>query len=185
MPAERRTTRSLKVWSAPVRILHAGLIAAMLVAWFSVDASSQLHEAAGYMALTVVAVRVAIGLFGKGRERLADFVRGPRRVARYLRLAMSAQAPRHVGHNPLGGWMALALTTTVSAIALTGALFTTDRYWGSQALAQWHAALAWLFFGLVCLHVAGVVIMSLVHRENLIVAMLDGRKRPPQGSDLA
>ena len=180
---EAREARTRAVWSAPVRVLHGLLIAAMFVAWFSVDASSRVHELAGYLALSVVAARFAMGLTGSAHARFADFVRGPRAVVAYLRLVVHAKAPRHLGHNPLGGWMVLALMATVTAIAVTGALFTTDRFWGSAVLAQWHGVLAWLFAALVAMHVAGVVVTSFLHRENLIAAMLDGKKRPPQGND--
>jgi cytochrome b len=66
----------------------------------------------------------------------------------------------------------------VGATALTGWLQTTDAFWGSDLMEDLHEALATLILGLVALHLGGVLLASLRHGENLVHAMLDGRKRP-------
>ena len=57
-----------------------------------------------------------------------------------------------------------------------GALYVTDRFWGEAWMIRLHAVSTWAFVALIPLHVAGVVHASFKHRENLVRAMIDGRK---------
>jgi len=85
---------------------------------------------------------------------------------------------RFIGHNPLGGWMIVALLIIIAAAGLSGWLYTTDAYWGVKWVADLHEALSDILLGLVALHLGGVALASFRHRENLVAAMLHGRKRP-------
>jgi len=177
----------IPVWDVAVRVLHWTLACAITVAWTStldIGVPSDWHECAGYTALACVALRVLWGFTGGRHARFADFIRGPRATWRYAMQVRQGMAPRHIGHNPLGGWMVVALLLSVAVITLVGWLQTTDRYWGSELLEQVHTTLAWALLGLIALHVAGVVLTGRHQRENLVKAMVDGRKMPPSGDDV-
>jgi cytochrome b len=93
--------------------------------------------------------------------------------------------PRYLGHNPLGAWMVLALMGCVIGLALTGWLYTTDRFFGDETVDAVHQVLAWTLLALIAAHLLGVIFTSLRHRENLVRAMFDGRKPAPRETDIA
>jgi cytochrome b len=175
---------SRRVWDPLVRVLHWALVAAYAAAWATTVAFGGSHEAVGYAGLAIVAVRIAWGLVGPESARFASFVRSPRTTFAYLRRVVARSAPRHLGHNPLGAWMVVALCACMLGLACTGWLYRTDRFWGSEEVELAHSVLAWTSVVLVGLHVAGVVYTSLRHRENLVAAMWSGRKRAADGDDV-
>lgn len=166
----------LRVWDWPVRLMHWMLVTAVIGSWITRDRLDELHHYWGYAALTLVSVRLIWGFAGGRYARFAQFVRPIRPTLAYLRSTLRGQAPRYIGHNPLGGWMVVALITCVGALGFTGWLYTTDMFWGYGWLGNLHAGLGWALWGLIALHVSGVVFTSLKHRENLVKAMLNGHK---------
>ncbi|MES2992865.1 MAG: cytochrome b/b6 domain-containing protein [Pseudomonadota bacterium] len=178
-------TKPLRVWDRAVRALHWVLVGAVALSALGLVALFGVHQPAGYVALAAVVLRIVWGVRGSHYARFAQFVRGPRAAWRYARAVAARREPRHLGHNPLGAWMVLALMACVAGLALTGWLYTTDAYWGDETVEAVHLALAWGLLGLVVVHVAGVIFTSLRHRENLVASMVHGRKRAPEGDDIA
>lgn len=176
------------VWDGLVRVLHwtlAGAVATCLISGhWPPSHFDDWHHTAGYVAGAAIALRLAWGFVGSRYARLAQFVRGPRAVLAYARALRAGREPRHLGHNPLGGWMVLALWSTAAAAALTGWLYTTDWLWGYDWLSELHAWLAWGLVALVIGHLGGVAATSWRHRENLVGAMFSGDKRAPQAGDI-
>jgi cytochrome b len=176
------------VWDAAVRVLHWSLVLSLSLATLTtLGWGNDLHQAAGYVALAVVGLRLLWPLVGGARARHARFgafVKAPRATWAYLREVLASREPRHLGHNPLGGWMIVALLATVIALAVTGWLYTTDAFWGDETVERIHTALAWWLLGLVVLHLTGVIYTSWRQRENLVAAMFSGRKRAPAPGDI-
>jgi cytochrome b len=176
----------VRVWDRPVRLLHWLLLASVTAAWLTTLALSGLHRTAGYAALGIVAARVAWGFAGSRHARFGAFVRGPSVTARYAASLLARREPRYLGHNPLGGWMVIALLACVAGLGVTGWLYTqTDLFFGDPWMEGVHTALAWLLLALAALHVAGVIFTSLRHRENLVRAMVDGQKPAAGPGDIA
>jgi len=175
----------IPVWDALVRSLHWLLAASVLTAWASghwlghwFDA---VHHTAGHLAAAVVVVRLVWGVAGTPYARFSQFVRSPGDTWAYVRQLRTGGEPRHIGHNPLGGWMVVALLASVAGASLSGLLGTTDWLWGEAWVTGLHAALGWLIAGLVAGHIGGVAFTSLRHRENLVAAMVHGRKHAALG----
>lgn len=160
-----------------MRLLHWLLVVSIGAAWATSDTIGPVHEWIGYAAAAIVGARLLWGFTGSTHARFGDFVAPPRTVLIYLRQIAAGSAPRHLGHNPAGGAMVLALLTCVGLVAVSGWATTTELLWGYAWPVRVHAALAWLLVGLIVFHVAGVLLASWQHRENLVKAMITGVKR--------
>ena len=171
------------VWDPVVRLGHWSLLIAITVAWVTFEGPAKLHDAAGYVALAILAVRLVWGVAGSRYARFAGFIQSPRATLAYARSVGRHQEARYLGHNPLGGWMIIALIVTALGAGISGWLYTTDRFWGVEWVERVHAVFAWAILILVPLHVGGVIFTSRRQGENLIASMLHGRKRAPSAAE--
>ncbi len=174
----------IRVWDPVVRLFHWSLVLSFAVVWLSANRWEDLHIWAGYVAGALILVRVTWGLVGTRYARFANFLCSPRRVLTYLRAIIGGSEPRHVGHNPAGGAMILALILAIGSTVFTGWMATTDTFWGVTWVQNVHDLLAHGALLLIGFHIAGVVLASYRHRENLIAAMISGKKRPPDADDI-
>ena len=176
---------AVKVWDRPVRVLHWTLVVSIALGWLTTFWWFGAHQPVGWIALAAVALRLVWGFAGSQHARFAQFVRAPRATFAYLHQMQRGDEPRHLGHNPLGAWMTVALLWCVIALCVTGWLYTTDALWGDATVEMLHRGFAWGLLGLIALHVGGVIFTSLRQRENLVRAMLNGEKRGPRDDDVA
>jgi cytochrome b len=177
MTVESRS--STLVWDVPVRVFHWLLVLCFAGAWITAESEHWrlLHVTLGYTMAALVAFRVIWGLVGTRHARFASFVRGPRAVWTYLRSLVGPRPEHHTGHNPAG---ALAIVGLLGLIALTAASgWATYSELGGEWLEDLHELAANGLMVLVVVHITGVVVGSLVHRENLVRSMFTGRKPAP------
>lgn len=165
------------VWDRFVRFFHWALVSLFAVAYFTGGEAEDVHIVNGYALASLLAVRVLWGFFGPRTARFSSFVRSPAETLAYVRDAVRLRARRFLGHNPAGAAMILALLLALAGTVTTGIMMTTDAWWGSEWVEEVHEFLANATVGLIILHVAGVLVASFQHRENLIAAMVTGRKR--------
>lgn len=174
--AEDRATvpssEAIKVWDPLVRVLHWSLAACFAVAYVTGDGIESLHVLAGYAVVAIVGTRALWGLFGARHARFDDFVPTPGRLKAYVKDLVSGRAERFVGHNPAGGAMTVVLMVSLLATAGSGVL----TLYGGEIFVGLHEALASVNLSLVLVHIAGVLLSSLLHRENLVAAMITGWK---------
>ena len=172
------------VWDPWVRVFHWTLALSFALAWVSARYWEALHDAAGYVAGGLILFRLVWGLVGGRYARFTQFVRAPGLVLRYLKDVVSGTEARFLGHNPAGGAMIVALLAAVAVTVVTGWLLTTDAFWGVTPMQRAHSIVAHGALILVFLHLGGVVLASLRHRENLVRAMVFGDKRAPGADDV-
>lgn len=185
------------VWDWPVRVVHWSmvlLLVLLLITGLRGGDALQWHMRFGQALLALVLFRVLWGFVGSRNARFRAFVRGPRAAARYVRSRVRGTPEIHATHNPIGGWMVIALLVAMLVQIGTGLFTNDDILWDgplakhvskdtSDALASFHRRFAWVVVTLAALHVLAVVAYLAVFRENLARAMVDGMKSLP--ADLA
>lgn len=177
-------TGTVSVWHWSVRLGHWALAVTVLACLWPHE-GGRWHEALGYAALALAGWRLILGwCTGQPQLRFDVFVRGPRATLAYALALLRGRELRHLGHNPLGGWMIMLLLAMALAAGATGALYATDRFWGDAWVHFLHQISGWGLAALVVGHLLGVLLTSRLQRENLVRAMLDGRKRAPGAGDI-
>ncbi|MCW1966069.1 cytochrome b/b6 domain-containing protein [Polynucleobacter sp.] len=165
------------VWDVPTRVFHWLLVLCFAGAWLTSESErlQMIHYAFGYSAVALVLFRLVWGLVGTKYARFTQFLRGPNEMAGHIKSVLSSHQHSSPGHNPVGGIVMVGLMLIILLIGLTG-------YWGVKEflgdfMSEAHEAIASLALGLVIIHIAAAVIMSLVQKENLIRAMVNGKKQ--------
>lgn len=169
--------RGVRVWDPAVRIFHWSLVTCFLGAYVLGDEGGALHQNLGYAVLGLVGFRLVWGIIGGRYARFSNFVPSIRHLGSYMKSVAVHKDQRFVGHNPAGAAMIVALLLALIGTGTTGWMMTTATFWGMEWVEEVHEVLANGTLALVGLHVAGVILTSIRHRENLVAAMFTGRKR--------
>lgn len=171
------TNHDTRVWDLPVRVFHWALVACFAGAYALGDTERwrNVHVTLGYTVLGLIAFRLLWGFVGTHHARFRSFAFSPLAAVRHLRDEVAGRAQRHLGHNPAGSWAVYGLLLLGIATGVTG--YLTFNAVGGEAFEEVHEACANAWLALVVLHVLGVVFSSFMQRENLVRAMVTGRKR--------
>jgi cytochrome b len=179
----------VKVWDLPTRVFHWSLVALVVFSWLTAEDKGLLyvlHTISGYLVFLLVLFRLAWGWLGNDHARFGDFVRGWPAVRAYLGGLLRLRPAHSLGHNPLGGWMVLMLLAMLLAITVTG-MIGAARQPGAllnggidptvaRSVRHIHEFLANILYFVVGLHILGVLVDWLLTRDNLVRAMITGRK---------
>lgn len=180
--------RRIPVWDAPVRLFHWALAGLVTFSYVTAKVGGfwlDWHMRSGYAILTLLAFRLAWGFVGSDTARFAAFVRGPRAAIGYARATLSGRRPPVVGHNPLGGWMVIAMLAILAVQAFSG-LFVDDEIATQGPLAikvsnafvgrmsAVHAFNEWLIVGAVALHLVAIATYRWILRVRLVGPMIHG-----------
>ncbi len=164
------------VWDIPTRVFHWLLVLSFTGAFLTAESERyrDIHVVLGYTLLGLLAFRLVWGFAGTRYARFSSFLFKPAEVAAYLSALLKGKAKHYVGHNPLGSvaiWLLLGLGI---GSGVTGVLLYQEI--GGDAMEELHEIVSNTMLVIVMIHIAGVVVSSLLHRENLVRAMITGFK---------
>jgi cytochrome b len=168
--------KRILVWDIPTRLFHWLLAASFTGAFLTAESEQyrDVHVALGYLLLALIGFRIVWGLVGTRYARFRSFAFRPSQVLSYLRSLLRGSPQHYVGHNPAGSWVIYGLLLLGLLTGITG--YATYNELGGDAFEELHEAVASAMLALVALHVGGVIVSSLAHRENLVGSMLSGYK---------
>jgi cytochrome b len=170
----------LYVWSLFVRVSHWLLVAAFATAWLTHASMwyANMHVLAGYITGILLLGRIAWGLCVKGYCNFNKFPFRPWEGLRYAWASLTGQARRCIGHNPAGSVVIYSMLAVGLLTVLSGWLVLNNAYLPDALpdFSSMHAVLAWTWLALVVTHVSGVIVKSLLQRENLVASMVTGYK---------
>lgn len=168
--------KKILVWDLPVRVGHWLMVGGFILAWLTSESESWrlVHALAGATVFAVALFRLPWGFIGSRYARFADFVRGPAAVKAYAAGLIKLEPAHHVGHNPAGGWAIVLLLGLGIVSGASGWAIYNDV--GGHWLEELHEGLAATMLTVVLVHLVGVFMGSLLHDENLVSAMISGRK---------
>lgn len=194
------------LWDPVVRLTHWGVAMAVLLNAVVTDGGSVPHVWIGWIALSLLLLRLLWGVAGPVEARFASFPPAPRAALAHLRALAAGRPARHPSHNPAGAIMVYAFWAALAVVTVTGVLVTGSGPVGvmeAKAAAErgdWaavaahrpvlgkdmtklakgvHGVTANLILILAALHVAGVAVESRRMRADLLRPMLFGA-RPPK-----
>jgi cytochrome b len=122
----------------------------------------------------VLAFRIFWGIAGTRYARFGSFLFSPRQALDYLAGLLRGESSHWVGHNPAGSYAIYLLI--LLGFAAAGSGWAAYAELGGEWLEEFHEVLASTMLAVVGLHVAGVVVSGLLHRENLVRSMINGYK---------
>ena len=175
--ARESTPATIDVWDLPLRLFHWSLAAAVLIAYFSANVLDTVHEIAGYAVLVLIAFRLVWGFAGTRYSRFASSMRPLRIVLRYLGQIAKGETGRYLGLNPAGAAMSAALLVLLAVSTISGWMQVTEKFFGVDWVETLHTWSSNLVLILAVVHVLGVVLMCVLQKENLVRAMITGKKR--------
>ncbi len=197
--------KTVKVWDILVRLFHWSLVVCFIIAYITSEEGNDWHIYSGYAVLGLILFRVVWGFIGTKHARFSDFVYPPAEVIDYLKGLLENRPKYYLGHNPIGGWMIIALLVSLFVVSLSGLkVYAIEEGQGpfadtgidisvvKNAYAEseddedeneeeefWeeiHEASVNFTLILIFIHVVGVFVAGRIHHENLVLAMITGKK---------
>lgn len=168
--------KRILVWDVPTRVFHWLLVLSFTGAYVTAESERyrDIHVVLGYTVLALLAFRMLWGFFGTRYAQFRSFLFKPGEIIAYVLSLLKGKPAHYVGHNPAGSvaiWLLLGLGISSG---VTGIMAFQDV--GGDMVEELHEFASNAMLAVVLVHIAGVIVSSVMHRENLVRAMITGFK---------
>lgn len=138
------------------------------------ERNRDIHMAFGYILLGLIVFRLLWGFLGTRYARFSSFLFKPGEIIAYLLSLFKGKPGHYLGHNPAGSvsvWLLLGLGLF---LCVTGVMALQDD--AGDAVVEMHGVATNIMLAVILLHIIGVLVSSVLHRENLVRSMITGFK---------
>jgi len=174
--------KSVLVWDMPIRLFH-WLLAACCIASFALAFGSpeksqafDWHMLIGLFLVPLIIFRLLWGVTGTTYSRFQSFIYNPIKAVAYLASMIKGNSERYIGHNPAASYAILAMLVLVPGCVVSGILIPNGKIF-----QELHEIVSFLLLGTIGAHFIGILFHTLVHKENVVLSMLTGRKTANDG----
>ncbi|WNO11441.1 cytochrome b/b6 domain-containing protein [Teredinibacter sp. KSP-S5-2] len=170
-----------RVYDLPTRVFHWLFAASFVVAFTigkTIDDDSTVfsfHMIAGLLLCFLILWRILWGTVGSRHARFSDLQLNPAALVAYVKDVFSSSGRLWSGHNPASSWAMVLMLSIGLTMGITGFLMTTGQ--GGEAAEEVHELLANAFIVVVILHIAGVLIHTIKHKDPIGKSMITGCKQ--------
>ena len=208
--SEPNTKLTIKVWDIWVRFFHWFLVFFIALSYvtgeiggldFTLPGTNQfisnmnVHALSGVTILGLIIFRVIWGITGSTTARFTNFVTGPIKTLAYVKTVFKGPSTFFAGHNPAGGAVVMVILLALLAQTGTGLFSQDDSFFAtkgplaflvedetSKEVTGIHKKIwSYCLVTLILLHIAANLFYWLVKKQGLIMAMITGRRRLPDG----
>lgn len=167
------------IWDLPVRLFHWMLtlliLGALAIALLLKSSSPwyPYHSVLALIAAPLIVLRIAWGFVGTRHARFWSFLFSPKAVAKYFIDALRWRETRHAGHNPGAAYFVILMMVLPLLSVLSGYQLGA----GNKQAKEFHEILAYVLLGVIGVHILGVILHTLRHKELIAFSMVDGKKQ--------
>lgn len=168
------------IYDLPTRVFH-WIFAFMFIGIFfvanNVDDESTIfsyHMLAGFILAFIVLLRIFWGFVGTKHSRFKSYSLQPKKIISYFAGIISGDKTKWAGHNPASSWASIIMFSLSLGLAITGYLMANGQ---EETFEDIHEIMANSFLIVALLHVAGVILHSLRHKDGIFMTMINGTKK--------
>jgi cytochrome b len=129
-----------------------------------------VHGLLGLVIGLMVLFRIFWGLAGSKYARFGSSFFSPLELYSYVRDAIGGQTTRYASHNPGSGYVVFVMLFLLAGLVASGLLCQREGF------EEVHGVFAYAILAVVLAHLAGVIVHTVKHKENITFSMVSGYK---------